>query len=490
MIRSVLFSLGLSTLLAAAGHAQQGTLEYLYRYNCQSGEPDHLMNSAVISGDRALICGNRGIALVDLGSLPAGGSNSYLYRLLGINCRDLYVSADEEYVFVNTHRASGGDSFGFDVVRITGNTLSKVTAVAESEVLYEKMCLVGDLLYVAAHSHGLRVYDVSDPAAPTLHGSLEDGFVDAFDVEVSGSTAYVADGAGGLKVVDVSDPTAPVIVDGEDLGSALGTYEELTVRDGRLYVAVGAVGLAVYELPSLASRTVYDLAGAAESLCWVGDALAVGTFSATELFEVGAGTQVTLLAREQAHRRGTNARLRLAEGVAPAPGNRVLVAGWNYLDVYELKDAGAGTQPDIDCDRQRLRFAPTGGVQSVTVSNDGAGALNVSSVGSTSSAFSASWSGGTLQPGESVTFDITYAGSGTSVGSGRILLQSNDPDENPLPIQVFGNTTYLDPGEPATDFTLTTLERDSQTGEIVNGPPITLSQQTGKVVWFAVFATW
>ena len=126
----------------------------------------------------------------------------------------------------------------------------------------------------------------------------------------------------------------------------------------------------------------------------------------------------------------------------------------------------------------------------MTVSNDGAGALNVSSVGSTSSAFSASWSGGTLQPGESVTFDITYAGSGTSVGSGRILLQSNDPDENPLPIQVFGNTTYLDPGEPATDFTLTTLERDSQTGEIVNGPPITLSQQTGKVVWFAVFATW
>lgn len=146
MIRSALFSLGLFAFLTNIGHTQQKTLDYLYRYNCQSGEPDHLMNSAVISGDRALIGGNRGIALVDLGSLPAGGSSSYLYRLLGINCRDLYVSADEQHVFVNTHRASGGDSFGFDVVRITGNTLSKVTAVDESEVLYEKMCLTGEIV--------------------------------------------------------------------------------------------------------------------------------------------------------------------------------------------------------------------------------------------------------------------------------------------------------------------------------------------------------
>lgn len=490
MLKRAALLLGLSSLLAPPVLSRQRALDYLYRYDCQPGTPDHLMSAAALGGNRALVCGNQGIALVDLAALPAGGTSGYLDRLTGINCRDLVVRPDEQYVFVNSHRAGSGDSFGFDVVRIVGNTLAHVTSVAESEVLYEKMCLDGDLLYVAAHGRGLRVYDVSDPATPALHGGLASGFVDAFDVEVSGGLAYVADGAGGLKVVDVSNPAAPVIVDGEDLATALGTYEELTLRDGRAYVAAGALGLVVYELPSLASRTVHDLPGCAESLCWVGDVLAVGTFSGVELFEIGAGTQVTRVAGELAHRRGTTAKLRLAEGVASAPDDRLIVANWSYADVYELRELAASAQPDIDCDRQRLRFAPGGGVQSVRVSNDGGAALTIASVSSTSTAFSTSYTGGTLQPGESVTFDVTYAGGPVSTGSARLLLSSDDPDENPLPIQVFGNTAYLDPGEPTPDFTLTTLARDPQTGEVTTGAPLSLSGQAGKVVWFAVYGSW
>ena len=473
---------------AAPGAAQQSTLEYVARYDCQPGA-DHLMAVAALSGDRALVASNRGLTLVDLAALPPGGTSAYLFRLTGINARDVYLSDDEGHIFVNTHRGGSGN-IGFDVVAIQGNSLQKVASVTEPGVLYEKMDLEGDLLYVAAHAFGLRIYDVSSPASPTLIGKLEAGFVDAFAVEVDGTRAHVADGGGGLKLVDVSDPTAPQLLDGEDLVGALGTSEDVTVRDGRVYVAAGGAGVAVYTVGDLGSRTLDPLPGSAESLCWVGDHLAVGSFSRTTVFEVGPGTQLTQVAFETAHRRGSSARLRLAEGLGAAPGERLLVAGWNFMDVYALKPSAAGTQPDIVCDTQRIRFDPSGATRQVTVTNNGQGTLVVSQVSVTSPDFAAAWSGGSLAPGASVSFDVTYQGGPTNTGSGVVLLGSNDPDENPLPIQVFGNTTFLDPGEPAVDFTLQTLERDAQTGQVVQGAPFSLSGQLGKIVWFAVFGTW
>ena len=93
-----------------------------------------------------------------------------------------------------------------------------------------------------------------------------------------------------------------------------------------------------------------------------------------------------------------------------------------------------------------------------------------------------------MQPGESVSFDIVYDGNSRQ-GSGAIQITSNDPDESLLPIQVFGNTGHLDPGEPAIDFTLPRLTRDHETGEF-HEESFTLSDHRGKIVWFHVFAFW
>ncbi len=95
---------------------------------------------------------------------------------------------------------------------------------------------------------------------------------------------------------------------------------------------------------------------------------------------------------------------------------------------------------------------------------------------------------GAINPGESSTINISYDGSGEEA-SGIILISSNDPDENPLPIQVFGRTSYLDPGEMAIDFTLPVLTYDHDAGEF-HEESFTLSDQRGKVVWFQTFGTW
>ena len=69
---------------------------------------------------------------------------------------------------------------------------------------------MGTLAYVADFFAGLRVIDVSNPAAPVEVGFLDTGGL-WFDVAVVDGMAYIAGGA-GLHVIDVSNPASPVEV--------------------------------------------------------------------------------------------------------------------------------------------------------------------------------------------------------------------------------------------------------------------------------------
>jgi len=102
----------------------------------------------------------------------------------------------------------------------------------------------GAYAYVADSGAGLRVIDVSEPAAPA-----EVGFVDtpggAWGVAVAGGYAYVGDAVSGLRVVDVSTPSAPIEVGFVDTpGHALG----VAVDGGYAYVADWQSGLRVIDV--------------------------------------------------------------------------------------------------------------------------------------------------------------------------------------------------------------------------------------------------
>jgi hypothetical protein len=92
-----------------------------------------------------------------------------------------------------------------------------------------------------------------------------------------------------------------------------------------------------------------------------------------------------------------------------------------------------------------------------------------------------------LQPGEFVDLSIGYLGNLPS--SAQVLIESNDPDEDPLPIQVFGETQYLDPGEPATPFTLESWTIDHET-RLYSYGTFDLQSHAGKVIFFQVFSSW
>ena len=156
-------------------------------------------------------------------------------------CYDIFV--DGTYVYAGIASDYIGPAFWglrvFDVADPAAPTLVAEYGLAHAP---RDVQVFGNLAYLANENTGLIILDVSDPTTPTLAGVVNTvGF--CVDVEVSAFTAYLADRHGGLYVVDVSDPTAPVVrhVLTDDSDWCWG----LALSGGRLYTAMGQSGLEI-----------------------------------------------------------------------------------------------------------------------------------------------------------------------------------------------------------------------------------------------------
>ena len=337
------------------------SLDYEARYLSQPSRPDHIVDAEAIGDSLVLVSTNIAVTLLDPDAVPAGGTHDYLGRLDDLNARDLEV-LEGRYIYTVVARTHSPGGPGLAVLERAGHELSRVWQVTEPEVVFERLCLVDSLLYVTVHSHGLRIYSVSNPVEPVLVGSLSSGLTDAFAVDVAGDTAFVADGAGGLKIVDVSDPASPALIDGETLDTAVGTSQDVTVRGGHVYVAAGGAGIAVYPNGVLGSRVVHPAGPSARNLAWVGDRLALADLGGVRLYDVGSGGALTEVASEVAARRGEDAsELRIAEAVTALGSDRLLAADWSALDIYRVVPDATSAVPDVSPLVQRVRFAPSGG---------------------------------------------------------------------------------------------------------------------------------
>lgn len=444
----------------------------------------HLMGVETIFGHYALASSGDALCLFDLDTALPATTGACLDVIPQLDSTTT-VTRPDGIAYVNLRQA------GFAVVRIDPGTLdlTLLGTVSEAGVFFEKMTVVGDRLYVAAHAHGLRIYDLTQPAAPSLIGQLTTGFDDAFAIAVHGATAYVADGAGGLKIVDVSDESAPAITTGETTLTAMGTAEDVIVHDGHVYVASGGAGIAVYDLGDIQSRALYDTPGCAKHLALVGEHLAVADIRGLEVFAIEPDGSLTRAAGESSTFRedAGGVSTRMWHGVSAWGTDRIVVADWDTLDIYELVDPGIDVQADVSASSQRLRFSPTGGSATVRLTSEGSGELVVSAIESTETSFTVQPANAVLQPGESLELQIDYAGG--LPGEGLILVHSNDPDESPLPIQVFGDTPFLDPGEPATPFALQAWTLDHATQRFMYST-FDLQSHVGKVIYLHVFSTW
>ncbi|WP_413162054.1 cadherin domain-containing protein [Capilliphycus salinus ALCB114379] len=135
-----------------------------------------------------------------------------------------------------------------------GGTAETATAVAGQGIralgsFYQDgsaqaVSIVGNLAYIANDREGLQILDISNPASPTLRGSI-DTPGRAKDIAVAGNFAYIADDNGSLQVIDISNPATPTIVANAPTG---GEANGVAVAGNFAYVSDNNGGLQIIDI--------------------------------------------------------------------------------------------------------------------------------------------------------------------------------------------------------------------------------------------------
>jgi hypothetical protein len=136
------------------------------------------------------------------------------YALVGQNYHGVYfVRTNPDGVEVTNRTYEGGD-WGSEICETSDGGFI-MCGQSDDDAYLIRTGAAGDTLWTKKYRdlpRMLRVADITDPALPSLVGSV-DAQGDASSVSVEGHFAYVTtgrNGAGGLHVIDVSDPDAPV----------------------------------------------------------------------------------------------------------------------------------------------------------------------------------------------------------------------------------------------------------------------------------------
>jgi hypothetical protein len=95
----------------------------------------------------------------------------------------------------------------------------------------------GNHAYLAS-SDGLIIFDVTDPANPARMGTFYGQQGGPAGITVDGNVAYLSNGSGGLYIVDVTDASAPAEVGNLQFG-ADGDTRSIFYRDGHVYITAG-----------------------------------------------------------------------------------------------------------------------------------------------------------------------------------------------------------------------------------------------------------
>jgi hypothetical protein len=163
-------------------------------------------------------------------------------------------------------------SDGYAGLRVITTAVPGSTVVGSYEDISRSRssALSGDYAFLAAGNAGVRVYDVSSPAAPVLAGNAT-AATNARDVALDDDVLYVADGQYGLALLDVSTPATPALL-GRYVSADLGSVRRVAVSgtdavitDGRRVERIDASTPA-----SPAFTHAYSASGYAYDLAWQG----------------------------------------------------------------------------------------------------------------------------------------------------------------------------------------------------------------------------
>jgi len=257
--------------------------------------PDTVRGVAVV-GNYAYV-GNRwsGLRVIDI-SEPTDPLEVGSWQLGGW-AHGVAVAGEDAYL---------ATSDGLSIINVADPANPVYTGGIATQGYGQHVVVRGGYAYYADNSAGLRIIDISNPAAPEEVGRCET--VNAKDVALAGNYAYVAsDKDGGLlKVVDVSNPAQPQQVascdapgGGTNAVSVSGTYVFLGTHSGsdtELGVRIIDISnplvpnpVGFYDVPGWSAQDVVVAASYAYATCGLdGGMRVVDVSDPTSPAEVGA----------------------------------------------------------------------------------------------------------------------------------------------------------------------------------------------------------
>jgi len=474
-------SIALACLLAPAVRAQS-FLEPRARLPIGSG--DAALAVAAFGPGRLLVATAQDLVIYDTTPLP-GSAPIEVGRLAGGGGSALASDPARGLVSVTRLPAPlGHGNVGVSIVHIVQDQPTLASTWSEAGLVAAGTCLDGGLLYVAAHDAGIRVLDLADPTQPTLTASVGAPLLDARAVVVRGPRGYVADGSGGLKTLNLASPSQPVVNGAEDPSQALGAALDVAVSQhpshgDLVHVATGTPGIATYVAGSRNGLIALRVPGVSVAVAALGEVVAHASVEGIGVTRHSAGPFLVPVGTD--HRSGSTPDA--CSDVAGFDTAFFAAAlGRGGVAIYEVVGVAQASLPDVDCDRDTLRFDSQSTGARLRLRNVGAAPLRVQGVTSTRPEFVPSWTSATLAPGETRPLEVTMA-TGAPTGTGTLRITTDDPDELILEIPILApSTTGPDVGEVAPALLADGFSRDPVTGSLTNTGPIDGQALQGRAV--------
>ncbi|MDI3290830.1 redoxin domain-containing protein [Polyangium sp. 15x6] len=363
----------------------------------------------------------------------------------------------------------------------------QLPVLQEPGISYEGVDVANHHIFVGLHENGLGVYDYDAANGFTRVGSLG-GFTNAWGIAARGNHVFVADGIGGFATVDATDPAKPV-----ELGRvAIGGQARGVVVDGNFaYVAAGSAGVAVVDIADLASPKVVgraEMPGTALRIAFSEGRIFVAAWNDVRVYDVTTPSAPRFVAAvriprpfdyEDADRELPTMR---TFGVA-ARGQDVFIGAWENPYSYRLEPDRLAPNIRLPETSARLDFGKVASGASKTiqipVTNQGTAPLTLVDNWISGHAFSVEPKQARIEPGETLSLEVTYVASSAEEEVGYLLIVSDDPAAPVRKAYLVGNAPGVTLGSPLPATTATMLDGTTWTSEA----------SAGKVLLLSYFAT-
>jgi len=415
--------------------------------------------------DLAFVAGQGGLMSIDISDVSAPefldvvtASGPFLERFYRLEL------VGDDAVF-----ASNRD-YGLAVYDVSDATAMEEMFVAYTED-YSGMAAGDDVLWITSHIGELYTYDVTDPFKPFMYDHI-DGLGNPWEPKRLGDRLYVADHTLGVVVVDVTDQTKPVV--GEAVEASGGVQDiAFDALGSTMYAAIGGGGVEIFSLDdpdvpeSLGTISLdYSVISVAvdDAVLWAANQQDIVAL------DISDPRSPTIINTEQTEQWAMH---------VTAGSGYAFVADWAYLGIYSLDPDVIA--PDLNPSSTQLYLSGDDETATVALHNLGSDTLEIYGASASDDSLTIRATQLSIEPGGEALVQVEGDGSVEDLVA-EVCISTNDPDEPTQTIDVVGGSGAGDNGlgSEAIDFSLTDLDGETHV----------LSEQQGRPVVLIYFATW